>query len=128
MTFMGALQINDFDSKLGLQAQGTIAGSCRETGSTSEGGFVENEFDVAATLQDPSCDSISLVLANIDGGHDITIDMSDEVILLDNPTQDRRLRRLFCQVAHRAESAMYEANLQRLVADMDRILLALAGL
>ena len=121
-TFTGVLEITGFDSKEGLLAQGTVIGACRAPGDTTTTS-VNTEFVVAATVLDASCDSISVTLANIYDGKVTTIDMRDEVVPLDNTMNDPRLRKLMCQFAGRWRSVFYLLHSQKLVADLNRILL-----
>src|SRR5688500_6731964 len=78
-TVTGAPDITDFASTEALRAHGTVMGACRAPGDTTTTS-VNTTFDVAATVLDASCDSITLALANIYDGKDVTIDMRDEVV------------------------------------------------
>lgn len=127
-TFVGSVFLNDFDSKVTLVAHGSVVGACRPVGDTSSTGGVDTTFVVPATLGDASCESLSVTLGSVDGGHDLTIEMSSDPILLDNPTQDPKLRRLMCLVMGRDASGLYDRQPLRLVSDLDKVLLALKGL
>lgn len=126
-TFTGVLTITDFDSKVELLASGTIEGACRAPGDTDTRAM-NTTFTVTATVLDASCENISIALANISDEKGNTIDMRDEVVPLENPTNDPRLRKLMCQFAGRWRSVMYLLRPQKLVADLDRILLVLDSL
>ena len=130
MTFTGSLYVNDFAFKEPTAlAEGSVAGSCRPTGdTTSETGHLDSTYSVPVTISSASCDAISLTLGDITVHETVTIDMSDEPVLLDNPSKDKNLRKQMCLVMGRWRGGFYDKQPARLMDDLDRILLILAGL
>lgn len=129
MTFVGSLYLNDFDYKApNVIAGGSVAGACRPTGDTSETGHIETTFSVPVKIASASCDVISLSLGDLVVRDDVTIDMSGEAVLLDNPSNNKALRKQMCLVMGRWRGGFYDKQPSRLMTDLDRILLTLDGL
>ncbi len=130
-TFNGSLSLTRFDNRSGvLVARGSVAGTC---GTEDNAIPVDAEFVAPVTLQNASCDSIDVLLGDIsvpvrDGN--VTLDLQNASrpqgtsVLLDNPTGDGRLRGQLCATARIVD----QGSLSKIVASLNRVLLALASI